>query len=39
MSTFHYGFLVSSRCQIGSYKKDFFFDDLLKTYVGFHFVT
>jgi hypothetical protein len=32
MSTFHYGFLVSNRFQIGSYKKeiDFFFNDLLK---------
>jgi hypothetical protein len=32
MSTFHFGLLVSNRCQIGSYKKeiDFVFDDLLK---------
>jgi hypothetical protein len=32
MSIFHYGLLVSSKCQVDSYKEeiDFFFDALLK---------
>jgi hypothetical protein len=40
MSTFECGLLISSRCQIGSYKKemDFTFYELLKTYVDIHFI-